>query len=174
MPPTCLRWRWQAVWLSPSSPQHLTSIPPAPECKSQEVSCLRKTINMKYQDYRLPHLQISPAHVYLSPQFMPSQCQAVQISCLFPKWPDLWFLALLGPFVVRAELSAVMPHQKSSYHGDGWYIFFLCPTQVKACVFSPVKRKHKFWKLSFLLYDLQVLYLPSELLIITNHLWSSS
>lgn len=53
--------------LSGSARHHI-----APECKSQEVSSLRKTINMKYQDYRLPHLQISPAHMYLSQQFMPS------------------------------------------------------------------------------------------------------
>lgn len=38
----------------------------APQCKSQKVSCLRKTINKKYQDYCLPHLQISPAHIFLS------------------------------------------------------------------------------------------------------------
>lgn len=31
------------------------------------------------------------------------QCQAVQISHLFPKWTDLWFLALLEPFVVKTR-----------------------------------------------------------------------
>lgn len=55
--PSHLLWRWWAVWLS----HHL-----ALQCKSQKVSCLRKTIKKKYQDYCLPHLQISPAHIFLS------------------------------------------------------------------------------------------------------------
>lgn len=77
--------------------------PTAPECKSQEVSCLRKTINTKYQDYRLPHSQIPPAHICLSQQFMPSRCQAVQIPCVFPKRTDSWLLALFVPFAVKAR-----------------------------------------------------------------------
>lgn len=60
--PTHLLQRWRAVWLS----RH----PTAPECKSQEVSSLRRTINMKYQDYHLPHLQIPQAHICLFQQFM--------------------------------------------------------------------------------------------------------
>ena len=91
--------------------------PPIPECKSQEVSCLRKTINAKYQDYRLPHLQISPAHICLSQQFMPSQCQAVQICHLFLKWADAWFLAPL------AVCCKSRNHQKSSCHREGWNIY---------------------------------------------------
>lgn len=87
--------------------------PPIPECKSQEVSCLRKTINAKYQDYCLPHLQISPAHICLSQQFMPSQCQAVQICHLFLKRADAWFLAAL------AVCCKSRSHQKSSCHREG-------------------------------------------------------
>lgn len=77
--------------------------PTTPECKSQEVSCLRKTINTKYQDYRLPHSQIPPAHICLSQQFMLSRCQAVQIPSVFPKRADSWFLALFVPFAVRTR-----------------------------------------------------------------------
>ena len=91
--------------------------PPTPECKSQEVSCLRKTINAKYQDYSLPHLQISPAHICLSQQFMPSQCQAVHICHLFLKWADAWFLASL------AVCCKSRSHQKSSCHGEGRHIY---------------------------------------------------
>lgn len=44
--------RWWAAWLSQSSC--------APKYKSQESPAWEKQLTIKYQDYRLPHLQISP------------------------------------------------------------------------------------------------------------------
>ena len=118
--------------------------PPAPECKSQEVSCLSTTINMKYQGYRLPHLQISPAHICLSQQFMPSQCQAVQIRRLFLKWTDVWFLALLGPFVVKVgAISSNAPSEELLLWRGVTYLSSFVFSRVKAHVLFPVKREHE-------------------------------
>lgn len=122
----------------------------APECKSQEVSCLRKTINMKYQDYRLPHLQISPARICLSQRFMPSQCQAVQIPRLFLKWTDSWFLALRGPFVVKARaISSKAPSEELKPWKELAYLSSFVFSKVKAHALLPLKREHKVQILFF-------------------------
>lgn len=97
------------------------------------------------------------------------QCQAVQISHLFPKWTDLWFLALLEPFVVKTRAISSNTLAESSCHGDSWLIYHPLSHQSEGmCPLSSGKETH-ISEPFFCTICFAGLHRPSELLIRNNH-----
>lgn len=97
----------------------------APQCKSQKVSCLRKTINKKYQDYCLPHLQISPAHIFLSDNLCLPVSSCSNTSS-FPKM-DWSSWRLLSHLFKQTNLKTLCskPHNSSSRGKSAYFYIFI-------------------------------------------------